>query len=169
VSDVITQRPEPGWSRKLGLSVVGDAPSGKGADPGHDRVLIMDRVFRYAWGFDERNVELLGQCFTADGVWEGSVMGTEAVGPFTGREAITGFLGEFWPNQVDQRRHVFTNVIIDDYTGTSAQVHAYLLLMSSMEAQTTPVTVGPYRLDLVKETNGVWRISHLRGGWDSPF
>lgn len=166
--DDAIQKPVPGWSRELGLSTVGSAPASDG-DPGIDRVLIMDRIFRYAWGFDERNLEGLGECFTVDGIWEGWVMGTEHVGPFNGRAAIQGFMGDFWPHQVDQRRHVFTNVIVDDYTGTAAQAHAYLLLMSSMHESTSPVTVGPYRFDLVKDDTGVWRISHLRGGWDSPF
>lgn len=162
------QKPAPGWSRLLGLSTVG-AGSASSGDPAGDRVLIMDRIYRYAWGFDERNVDGLGECFTEDGIWEGWVMGIEHVGPFTGRDAIKGFMSEFWPNQRDQRRHVFTNVIIDDYTGTTAQAHAYLLLMSSMDSATLPVTVGPYRFDVVKDHDDVWRLSHLRGGWDSPF
>lgn len=166
--DQAEQRPVPGWSRARGLSKVGAGPQSDG-DAAMDRVLIMDRIFRYAWGFDERNIEGIGECFTEDGIWEGWVMGTEHVGPFNGRGAIQGFMGEFWPNQQDQRRHVFTNVIIDDYTGSSAQAHAYLLLMSSMDAETRPVTVGPYRFDLVKDDDRVWRLSHLRGGWDSPF
>lgn len=162
------QQPVPGWSRTLGLSTVGPGPVSSG-DPAIDRILIMDRIFRYGWSFDERNIDGLGECFTEDGIWEGWVMGTDHVGPFNGRTAIQEFMGEFWPNQRDQRRHVFTNVIVDNCTGTTAQAHAYLLLMSSMDAATSAVTVGPYRFDLVKDEGGVWRLSRLRGGWDSPF
>jgi ketosteroid isomerase-like protein len=168
MDDDVTQRPVPGWSRQLGLSAVGPAPASEG-DPGVDRVLIMDRIHRYAWGYDERDLDGLGECFTEDATWEGWVMGTGHVGPFTGRDAIRRFMADFWPQQQDQRRHIFTNVLIDDYTGTTATAHAYLLLMSSQDAATTPVTVGPYRLDLVKDDDGVWRLAHLRGGWDSPF
>lgn len=164
----IEHQPVPGWSRAQGLSTVGPAPASSGGEA-VDRALIADRIYRYAWGFDERNIDGIGECFTEDGIWEGWVMGTQHVGPFNGRAAIQGFMAEFWPNQVDQRRHVFTNIIVDAYTGVTAQAHAYLLLMSSMEAETTPVTVGPYRFDLNKDATGVWRLTHLRGGWDSPF
>lgn len=162
------QQPVPGWSRTLGLSTVGPGSASSG-DQAADRILIMDRVFRYGWSFDERNIEGLGECFTEHGIWEGWVMGTAQVGPFNGRAAIQAFMAEFWPNQRDQRRHIFSNVIVDNYTGSTAQAHAYLLLMSSMERATSPVTVGPYRFDLVKDDDEVWRLSHLRGGWDSPF
>lgn len=168
VNDV-TQRPVPGWSRELGLSKVGPGSPNPSGDPGVDRILIMDRIFRYAWGFDERNLEGIGECFTEDGIWEGWVEGTQQVGPFNGRAAIQEFMGDFFPHQQDQRRHVFSNVIIDDYTGTSATAHAYLLLMGSTQGESVPVTVGPYRFDLVKDDGAVWRLSHLRGGWDSPF
>lgn len=163
------QRPVPGWSRALGHSRVGPGSPNPGGDPGVDRVLIMDRIFRYAWGFDERNLEGIGECFTEDGIWEGWIEGTEQVGPFEGRAAIQRFMGDFFPHQQDQRRHVFTNIIIDDFTGASATAHAYLLLMGSTHGETVPVTVGPYRFDLVKGDDATWRLEHLYGGWDSPF
>lgn len=169
MNDDVTSHPVPGWSRTLGLSNVGPAPANPGSDPGVDRVLIMDRIFRYAWSFDERNLEGIGECFTENGVWEGWIEGTEHVGPFNGRAAIMQFMGDFFPHQVDQRRHVFSNILIDDLTATSAQAHAYLLLMGSTAGDTVPVTVGPYRFDLIKDDGGVWRLTHLRGGWDSPF
>ena len=93
-----------------------------------DRLLIAERIHRYGWCFDERNPELLGDCFTADGVWEGRIMGEVSVGPFEGRSAIVQWLSDFWPQQFDQRRHVFTNVTVDDLTATTATAHAYLLL-----------------------------------------
>ncbi len=167
--DEMTQRPVPGWSRLMGLSRVGPGPTNPDGDAAIDRLLITDRVYRYAWGFDERNLEGIGECFTEGGIWEGWVEGTAHVGPFNGRAAIEKFMGDFFPKQKDQRRHVFTNILIDDYTGTSATVHAYLLLMGSTQGDSVPVTVGPYRLDIVKEQDGAWRIAQLRGGWDSPF
>lgn len=169
MDDAVTSRPVPGWSRSMGHSRVGPGPVAPERDPALDRILVMDRVFRYAWGFDERNLDGIAECFTEDGIWEGWIEGTQQVGPFNGRTAIRQFMGDFFPNQVDQRRHVFTNILIDDYTGTSATAHTYLLLMGSTQGESVPVTVGPYRFDVVKEDDGVWRLSHLRGGWDSPF
>jgi ketosteroid isomerase-like protein len=133
-----------------------------------DRVMIAERVHRYGWGYDERDRGLLADCFTADGVWEGSVMGAEQVGPFEGRDAVVAFLTEFWTVQTDQRRHIFTNVVVDDLTGDAAVAHAYLLLTASSDATMTPVTNGPYRLIMRKE-QGIWRIARLVAGFDAPF
>jgi hypothetical protein len=90
------------------------------------------------------------------------------VGPIEGREAIADWLGEFWDQQQDQRRHIFTNVIVDDLTETSAVAHAYLLLTASSGAVMTPVTAGPYRLVMRREPDS-WRIERLVAGFDAPF
>jgi hypothetical protein len=133
-----------------------------------DRVMIAERVHRYGWGYDERDRELLADCFTEDGVWEGSVMGGEAVGPFTGRDAVVEFLVGFWAIQTDQRRHIFTNVVVDELGPSEAVAHAYLLLTASTGGAMQPVTNGPYRLHLRKES-GNWRIARLVAGFDAPF
>jgi hypothetical protein len=131
--------------------------------------MIGERVHRYGWGYDERDPGQLADCFTADGVWEGSIMGADQVGPFVGRDAVVAFLAGFWDVQTDQRRHIFTNVVVDDLTGTTATAHAYLLLTASSDATMTPVTNGPYRLEMRKEEGGVWRIARLTAGFDAPF
>lgn len=134
-----------------------------------DRLLIADRIARYGWAYDERDREALAGCFTEDGVWEGSVMGEQTVGPFHGRQALADFLAGFWPDQKDQRRHVLTNVVVEDLHGGRATAHAYLVLTSSSVGAMTPVTAGPYRFDLVCGDDGVWRLSHLVAGFDAPF
>jgi SnoaL-like protein len=159
--------PAPGWSRSSGQTQVTrglDTLQGSALD----RILIAERIYRYGWGFDERDRELLGDCFTQDAVWEGNIMGVEPVGPFEGREAIVEWLCAFWGEQADQRRHVFTNVVLDRLTESDATAHAYLVLTSASGSGFLPVTAGPYRLLLRREPDG-WRIAHLVGGWDSPF
>ena len=161
-------RPEPAWAAATGHARV--EPQGADDDPGRaaDRVMIAERINRYGWGYDERNRDLLGDCFTADGIWEGSIMGLDQVGPFEGRDAVVAFLAEFWDIQTDQRRHIFTNIVVEDLTGGTAVAHAYLLLTASAEGAMTPVTNGPYRLEMRKD-QGVWRIARLCAGFDAPF
>ena len=103
-------QPEPGWGRTTGQTQVGRLSHGE-VDRVLDRLDIAERIHRYGWGYDERDQALLGDCFTADGVWEGSIMGTQPLGPFTGREEIVAWLMTFWDQQTDQRRHRFSNVI----------------------------------------------------------
>lgn len=164
----MSEHPRPGWARASGHSqmCLQDVDN----DPARhaDRAMIIERVHRYGWGYDERHVELLADCFTADGVWEGSLMGGDQVGPYQGRDEVVRFLCDFWDVQTDQRRHIFTNVVVD-LTGPDAAVaHAYLLLTASAAGVMTPITTGPYRLVLRREA-GVWRIAHLLAGFDAPF
>jgi len=159
--------PVPGWARQTGhvkLSAL------ERVDPGSvaDRLAIAERVHLYGWGYDERDRDLLGGCFTEDGTWEGLVMGTDSVGPLMGRDAVVEFLTAFWDEQTDQRRHIFTNVVVSDVTEASGVVHAYLLLTASTGGEMSPVTNGPYRFEMRKDA-GVWRITRLAAGFDAPF
>jgi len=133
-----------------------------------DRLLVTERIYRYAWGYDERDAELLAACFTDDGVWEGTIMGTDPVGPFDGRAAVVEFLTGFWDVQQDQRRHIFTNIIIDQIGPDTATAHAYLMLTAAGDEKMQPQTTGPYRFQLVRDS-GVWRIGRLSAGFDAPF
>lgn len=63
--------------------------------------------------------------------------GADSVGLFVGRDAVVEFLTAFWDEQTDQRRHIFTNVVVSDLTGTSGVVHTYLLLTSSTPTKRT--------------------------------
>ncbi|MEA3214437.1 MAG: hypothetical protein QOJ19_593 [Acidimicrobiia bacterium] len=163
-----TERPEPGWAAKIGHVRLKPLEADNDGQRAADRVMIAECVHRYGWGYDERQAGLLADCFTADAVWEGVVTGTDQVGPFEGRDAVVAFLTDFWTMQTDQRRHIFTNVIVDGLTTTSAIAHAYLLLTASTGGTMTPITNGPYRLSMRKE-DGVWRIERLSAGFDAPF
>jgi hypothetical protein len=165
---VTTPRPEPGWATTAGHVRVGALGADHDARRAADRVLIGERIHRYGWGYDERNRDLLADCFTADGVWEGNIMGVDGVGPFVGRDAVVAFLTEFWTVQTDQRRHLFTNVIVDELTDEDALAHAYLLLTAATGDAMSPVTTGPYRL-MMRKDDGCWRIAHLLAGFDAPF
>lgn len=169
MSDNDQARPAPSWSTATGRTDIKPAVERSTSDEALDRVLIADRIYRYGFAFDERRLDQLVEGFTEDGLWEGSIMGIDQVGPFHGREKIRGFMAEFFPIQKDQRRHVFTNVIIDELDGDTANAYAYLVLWSSQNAETHAVTAGPYRFALRRDDRGVWLISELHGGWDSPF
>jgi SnoaL-like domain len=160
-------QPQPGWGRTTGHVRVGRLSHSE-AGRALDRLEIAERVYRYGWGYDERDRELLGDCFTHDAVWEASIMGQVSVGPFAGREKIVEWLATFWDEQQDQRRHIFTNLVVQDMTEDTATAHAYLLLTATTETTTTPVTTGPYRFELSRQDDS-WRILRLVAGFDAPF
>ena len=162
-------RPAPAWGRQAGHTRVQRLRADAQAGAAIDRLLIAERIYRYGWSYDERDQQGLEDCFTEDGSWEGLIMGRDRVGPFTGRTDIVVWLMGFWPQQSDQRRHIFTNVVIDDIGPATATAHAYLMLTAAANATVSTETVGPYRLQLAKESDGVWRFTHLLGGYDAPF
>lgn len=163
-----TSHPQPAWATTADhvqtKALAADEDSSRAAD----RALIAERVHRYGWGYDERNRSQLAECFTTDGQWEANIMGVDRIGPFEGRDAVVDFLTEFWAEQTDQRRHIFTNVIVDDLAGDGAVAHAYLTLTATADATLQTVTNGPYRFTMQRD-EGVWRIAHLYAGFDAPF
>jgi hypothetical protein len=170
MSEAENLRPAPGWASTINQAKVRPLVAAPQAGEAIDRLLIAERIARYGWAYDERDRQGLGDCFTEDGVWEGQIMGTDPVGPFEGRQAIVDFLTGFWDEQTDQRRHVLTNVILDEVKGDTATGHAYLILLGSTEASMTPLTAGPYRFELSRDSaDGVWRMSRLAAGFDAPY
>jgi len=162
-------RPAPAWARACGHVRLHPAGATGRHDPAADRLVVAERIARYGWAYDERDRDALAECFTRDGVWEGLLMGRDPVGPVQGPEAIADFLAGFWPDQADQRRHAFTNVVVDELTERDAQAHAYLLLTAAADGAVNLVTAGPYRFELEREPDGAWRILRLAAGFDAPF
>ena len=157
----------PGWARQKGHVTIGGLEPASASEAA-DRLAIAERVHLYGWGYDERDRDLLGECFTVDATWEGHIMGTDTVGPFSGRDAVVDFLTGFWHEQTDQRRHIFTNVVVSDLTDADAVAHAYLMLTAAAGGEMTSVTNGPYRFEL-RNDDGIWLISRLAAGFDAPF
>ncbi|MBJ6135268.1 nuclear transport factor 2 family protein [Ochrobactrum sp. Q0168] len=160
--------PVPTWASESGVCKLKESMADANSGTTLDRVLIAERIGRYGWGFDERSENLVGECFTDDGVWAGSVMGETSIGPFVGRSTIVKWMSDFWVTLADQRRHSFTNIAIDDLTDTAATAYAYLTLLRSYEKKLEFVTAGPYRFVMRKEER-IWRIARLDAGFDIPF
>lgn len=162
------EHPVPGWGHLRGLLTMRPARERRIGADAIDRFLIAERISRYAWGFDERRPDLLADCFTEGGVWEGSVRGEEALGPIRGRAEIVDWLGEYWPRQHDQRRHAIVDTVIEQLDGEGAVAHAYQLLLAARLGEVAVETTGFYRFELRFE-GGAWRISRLFSGYDAPF
>ncbi|MGK0741956.1 nuclear transport factor 2 family protein [Leucobacter sp. Z1108] len=160
--------PAPGWSTRAERTRIAPEVPRDTAEEALDRLLIVERINRYGWAFDERRLDLLVDCFTENGTWEGSVLGVDDYGPYVGQDEIRRFIADFFPLQNDHRRHQFSNFVIEFENANYAVAHAYLVLWGSENDCTRAITAGPYRFVAVRD-NGVWRISELHGGWDSHF
>ena len=71
-----------------------------------DKLAIHELLSRAAYAFDERNLDMLEQCFTPDASMLVNIADGTTYGPFDGREAIMGLLKGALDAQTDTRRHV---------------------------------------------------------------
>jgi hypothetical protein len=160
--------PAPAWGHATGALAMRPPATAQERSLAIDRGLIVERPSRYCWAYDERRADLLAECFAEDAVWEGTVAGTQQVGPLKGRERILEWLTEFWPNQRHQPRHVLLNTVIEEQSETEARTLSYLLLSTARRARVTLSTTGFYRLSLAR-LGGEWQIVHMFAGFDAPF
>jgi hypothetical protein len=166
-SDEEDLHPVPGWGEKHGLTGLRAVDSWSKI-PGATIAEIQQCINRYCWGFDDRRLDILSDCFVEDGSWEASVMGEVKIGPFVGRPQVLEWLSRFWKHQKDQRRHVFANLIVDEVDGNTAVAYSYLLLLGSSNSLTQLESVGFYRFSLERRDDR-WLIAELSAGFDSPF
>jgi hypothetical protein len=155
----------PGWAHAGGTIKLGGGVSQADAEA---RQLVVERVARYCWAYDERRADLLADCFTEDGIWEGNVLDKVPIGPFSSRNSIIEWLTGFWPHQHDQRRHMLLNNLVEKLEDDSAVTLSYLLLMSSDGESSKIECTGFYRCELSRQ-DGIWRIGKMTACFDAPF
>ena len=160
--------PIPGWGHASGHLAMRLPSHPQERSQAIERSIIAERISRYGWSFDERRGDLLADCFTEDGVWEGTIYGGGPLGPFVGRGAIVEFMTGFWETQRDQRRHMIVNTIIERQDEDEALALAYQVLTAARAGQVALETTGFYRFELRREGD-MWRIAHLFSGYDAPF
>ncbi len=138
------------------------------ADDVSSRLQIIETLNRYAWSYDTRDLELMGNCFADDGVFEISLEGHEGWGPYRGRKAIVEWLASVMESQSDQRRHCLTNLVFRDMGPTSAEVDSYLLLTAVEAGALRVVCTGTYT-DKMIVAGGRWVITHKSLRLDNAF
>ncbi|MFD9396561.1 nuclear transport factor 2 family protein [Streptomyces sp. NPDC060000] len=165
-------RPVPGWATAAGLLALTPAGSHPAQGPAQDRdqvldrLLIAERIARYGWAYDERDQDALAGCFTADATWRGTVMGEIDIPTRHGADTIAAQEAALWPQQGDQRRHLFTNHVID-LAGDRATAHAYMIQLRIRDAASALAVSGAYRFHLRRETGRGWLIDSLTAALDN--
>ncbi len=126
-------------------------------------------VHRYSWGVDEHRRDVIESIFTPDAVWEGSVMDEVRVGPFVGRDAVLGWITRFWDVQKDQRRHVFSNLIVESVRGDEVIAYAIMQIFGATRAVSSYETSAFCRIVLRRAAEPGLAIERFSVGFDSPF
>jgi hypothetical protein len=133
-----------------------------------DRLTILERLNRYAWGYDGPDLEMLRDSFTSDASFSMYLEDGKEWGPFRGRDLIVDWMAGVKKTQSDQRRHSITNVLFDDIADAHATVRCVLVLTAAQGGKVRLVTTGRYRIEMNKERQ-TWRIRKLELFLDAPF
>lgn len=166
-ADAVPASCPPGWAHQVGAMSLGRvAPVPSSLTELADRLLIHETASRYALAYDERRLEILADVFTDDVTFAFCVSGG-GYGEIKARESVIDWLHEVMNGQSDQRRHICSNLIIEELRADHAVVTTYLALFAS-DAETRLVTSGFYRMEM-RKTDERWRISFIYDGLDRPF
>lgn len=133
-----------------------------------DRLTILERLNRYAWGYDAQDAGMLKDCFTSDATFLMYLEAGKEWGPFRGRDLIVDWMCSVKRTQSDQRRHSITNVLFDDLADERATVRCVLVLTAAENGAVRLITSGWYRIAVRKERQA-WRIGKLELFLDAPF
>lgn len=121
---------------------------------------IEEVYYRWAIYYDEGRQDLLNSILTEDVEVTVLLGGTEPIGVFTGIEAVAGYNNTSLEAQLDQRRHMMTNVLVDSLTENTATATAFGLVIGAKDGLSLGALVV-YPAELVKGEDGVWRFSRL--------
>ncbi len=133
-----------------------------------DRAQIHDVLGRYSWGYDQDDLDAITECFTADAVFSMRIADGDLIGPFEGREAILGLMKTSLEQQDDQRRHLSSNVFVEQESDAAATVVSYLTLISVIGGRLNVLSSGWYRDQFVLDGDR-WRIRDRYLALDLPY
>ncbi|WP_247747272.1 nuclear transport factor 2 family protein [Alkalihalobacillus sp. BA299] len=122
-----------------------------------EKSAIIELLYRAAYGYDERNLDILGSCFAEAATMTVCIAGEKLVGPFEGHQAIMKLMTSDMESQAGKRRHVISNILFEDVGEKSAKVISYLTLYSVENGQIHVISSGIYRDEVVKLQGG-WRL-----------
>ncbi|WP_109212333.1 MULTISPECIES: nuclear transport factor 2 family protein [Microbacterium] len=136
----------------------------------YDQLAMQETLARYGWGFDEDDFDMLADTFTEEATSGGRVTGSDqSWGPSTGRDAIVTELRASRAAKNAQGRHTLHTFRFENQTSTSAVMHCYVLISSAQPGGMVISSAGWYRAEMVKESDGQWRMSSLEALLDSTF
>lgn len=133
-----------------------------------DRSAIENTLANWAYGYDAREPERMERCFTPDSDLVMDIGGAETMGPYTGREEVMKHFTDHHAIQTDQRRHLTTNILIEEETDDTASVISYLTLIVTDGDGTRLQAAGVYKDQFVRTEAG-WQIQHRRIELDSHY
>ena len=139
---------------------------------GNDKLAIHELMGRAAYGYDERDLDVLTACFAKRAIMSMRIAGGDLIGPFEGRDAILGLMTSSMEEQTDVRRHVVSNLFFPEEDaeeeGDEPLVISNLTLFGTENGVTRLISAGIYR-DRVALVDGRWQIVHRHLDLDAAY
>ncbi len=133
-----------------------------------DRGEIEELFHRYEWGLDAPDVAYVRDSFTDDSVFSMDVVGEQAIEPIHGGQTIAELIGSVLAEQTtEQRRHLVTNLRLEDRQESSATAIAYLTLIITEGGELRVQCTGLYTTNVVREGD-TWRFAKMHLSLDRP-
>jgi len=132
-----------------------------------EKLLIKELLARCAYAYDERDLDMLASCFSADAEMTMCIAGGDVVGPFNGRDQLRKMFENAMSGQQDVRRHVISNIFFSELEGASV-VYSNLTLLATENGDTRLITAGIYT-DHVEFSQSEWVIKKRHLDLDSGY
>jgi hypothetical protein len=132
------------------------------------RARIAEVFYRFAVTYDEAQIPQLVTCFTENASYEVAQSQAEPFVIFSGRADILANLPAVTRMQGDQRRHLISNVLVEelDLAAGTASAIAYAIVAVAANGLSVGASVI-YSARLSREEDGCWRFTNLFIGMDS--
>jgi hypothetical protein len=157
--------PARGWAAAAGVDGLGDRSKALSSAPVGDRLAINDLFARWGVVYDEARLDLLPDLFTTDATFIVLLADRHPIAEAHGRNSILENVRNSLKQQGDQRRHLVSNVVINQMGERHAEANAYGLVAVTGATISVGSTVF-YRAWLTKGDDGAWRFSKLIIGMD---
>jgi SnoaL-like domain len=160
--------PPQAWAHRQGKVDMGTlGPADWSPEALSARAQVAEAFYRFGIGHDECRADVAGSCFTEDVVYQVALGSAEAFTTFTGRAMVEERLSAIFAEMSDQRRHIISNVLVEelDLTAGTASALAFGAVTVAADGLTLGSTVF-YTGDLRREDDGCWRFTRFFIGMD---
>jgi 3-phenylpropionate/cinnamic acid dioxygenase small subunit len=122
---------------------------------------VQNLLNRYSLAYDTPDLATMANCFTEGATFSMRLPGNDPV-VFEGKETIMKLMTDSLDAQADQRRHVNSNILVDDSDAEVTRTTHYLTLHSTENGQIQTISAGVYRCEIVDEGDALrFRKLHL--------
>jgi SnoaL-like domain len=157
--------PRQAWAHKDGVIKLRGPSDARTIKSPIDYLLVCESFGRYGIAYDETQFDVLRQLFTDDAVVELAKGDGKPFTTVSGLEPILANFRQALDFQTDQRRHCFSNVVVEHLGRREATALAYAIVTIASNGLTLGATVI-YTANLRKDAGGRWQFSRLYIGMD---